>query len=241
MATREARGLGQPRGEGHDGGRAAHGRPDAPPCPAEAPEALRGERRDAAENRRRILAAARALFAERGVDAVSMNQIARAAGIGPGTLYRRYAHKGLLCQGLLEENTGRFREETAARLAPGPAAGPALARLEAVLLRLIAFNEENAPLLGAIADAACGDRRGAIYGGPLYQWLYRIVLATVEEALAAGELAPLDAAWLADALLAPLAIDLYLFQRHERGFTPERIAAAVRQFLASLRAGQPVA
>ena len=73
-----------------------------PPPPWEETEEGRGERRDPAENRRRVLEVARDLFAERGVDHVSMHEIARAAGIGQGTLYRRYAHKGLVCMALLD-------------------------------------------------------------------------------------------------------------------------------------------
>ena len=69
---------------------------------------IRHERRDAAEHRQRILNVAQRLFAEHGVDAVSMHQIARAAGIGQGTLYRRYAHKGELCMDLLHERYERF-------------------------------------------------------------------------------------------------------------------------------------
>jgi AcrR family transcriptional regulator len=49
-------------------------------------------RADARDNRDRILAAARELFAERGVD-VGMRDIARAAGVGPATLYRRFPTK----------------------------------------------------------------------------------------------------------------------------------------------------
>lgn len=46
-------------------------------------------RADAQENRDRVLAAARELFAKRGLD-VTMRAIARAAGVGPATLYRRF-------------------------------------------------------------------------------------------------------------------------------------------------------
>lgn len=49
-------------------------------------------RADARDNRDRILAAARTLFAERGVD-VGMRDIARRAGVGPATLYRRFPTK----------------------------------------------------------------------------------------------------------------------------------------------------
>ncbi|WP_083666227.1 TetR/AcrR family transcriptional regulator [Saccharomonospora sp. CUA-673] len=54
-------------------------------------------RSDARENRDRVLDAARSLFAERGLD-VTMRQIARRAGVGPATLYRRFPAKQLLVE-----------------------------------------------------------------------------------------------------------------------------------------------
>jgi AcrR family transcriptional regulator len=196
-----------------------------------------GERRDAAESRRRILATARRLFAARGVEAVSMHEIARAAGVGQGTLYRRYAHKGLLCAALLAESLRRFQEEVVAELGRGgPGAGaPALAQLDWFLARHVAFNEENAALLGAMDDAACGPRRHAIHGSPVYGWLHATATALLRRAMAAGEMVPADPDGLADAILAPLAIDLYRFQREERGYPPERIAATLRLLLDGLR------
>src|SRR5436309_15903750 len=85
------------------------------PWPSGLPELFwahrRHERRDAAEHRQRILEVARRLFAEHGVEAVSMHQIARDAKIGQGTLYRRYAHKDELCMDLLQERQERFVDE----------------------------------------------------------------------------------------------------------------------------------
>jgi AcrR family transcriptional regulator len=52
-------------------------------------------RSDALDNRERILDAARALFATEGLD-VSMREIARRAGVGPATLYRRFPTKEIL-------------------------------------------------------------------------------------------------------------------------------------------------
>jgi AcrR family transcriptional regulator len=52
-------------------------------------------RTDARDNRDRILEASRELFSERGID-VTMRDIARAAGVGPATLYRRFPTKQLL-------------------------------------------------------------------------------------------------------------------------------------------------
>ena len=59
-------------------------------------------RADAERNRRRILAAARTLFSERGLD-VGVDEIARAAGVGMGTLYRRFPTKDDLVVATVQE------------------------------------------------------------------------------------------------------------------------------------------
>ncbi|RMB79780.1 TetR/AcrR family transcriptional regulator [Streptomyces shenzhenensis] len=59
-------------------------------------------RADAARNAERILRAARTVFAESGPDA-QLEEIARHAGVGIRTLYRRFAHKGDLARGALEQ------------------------------------------------------------------------------------------------------------------------------------------
>ena len=189
-----------------------------------------GERRDAAESRRRVLDTARELFEERGVDSVSMHEIGRAAGVGQGTLYRRYEHKGALCSALLFESTERFYERVRARTQKGNDA--ALVQLGSLIDDLAAFNEENAPLLGAVRDAAGGERRMEMYRNPFYGWLRATVLVLLEQAIAEGEAAPdLDVEYAADFVLAPLNIDLYLFQRHEIGMEPVRITSVLRGLL----------
>ena len=59
-------------------------------------------RSDAAANRRRILAAAKELFSERGLDG-PMNAIARRAGVGAATLFRRFPDR----ESLVAEEIGR--------------------------------------------------------------------------------------------------------------------------------------
>jgi AcrR family transcriptional regulator len=59
-------------------------------------------RRDAERNRQRILLAARAAFAERGLE-VTLDEIAQRAGVGVGTVYRRYANKDELIDELYED------------------------------------------------------------------------------------------------------------------------------------------
>jgi AcrR family transcriptional regulator len=72
--------------------------PNAAPIPA------RPLRRDAAENRERLLDAAIQVFAEHGLDA-GVDEVARVAGVGTGTLYRRFPTK----QALIDELVGGMR------------------------------------------------------------------------------------------------------------------------------------
>ena len=190
------------------------------------------ERRDAAENRKRVLDAARRLFEESGVEAVSMHQIARAAGIGQGTLYRRYPHKGELCRDLLSENTQRLRQEVEEYLAATGDNTPALARLRSVLSRYVQLMDTKTSLMAAIGDACWGQRRADKFRSAGYLWLHGTISSLLTEAVANGELQGADPTFTADALLAALSADVYQFQREERGLTPDEILQAVCRIFA---------
>ena len=66
-------------------------------------------RADAERNRARILAAAAEVFADRGLD-VSLDDIAAHAGVGVGTVYRRFPDKDALIDALFEEKIDRAVE-----------------------------------------------------------------------------------------------------------------------------------
>ena len=66
------------------------------------PAGERPLRRDAVRNRQRILAAAAQVFTERGLDA-TLDEVARAAGVGIGTVYRRFPDKESLVTALFRE------------------------------------------------------------------------------------------------------------------------------------------
>lgn len=197
---------------------------------------VRLERRDAAAHRRRILEVARRLFTQQGIDAVSMHQIALAAGIGQGTLYRRYANKGELCMDLMQERHEQFVSEIATLFAE-TAPAPVLVRLEGVLARVVALLEEQSALLGPVAalemrEVCCSApdhiRSPSLLRAPFYLWLHELLSGLLEEAVERAELAPLDILYTADALFATLNPLVYRFQRQERGFSPERILQGLR-------------
>jgi AcrR family transcriptional regulator len=73
-------------------------------------------RKDAARNRRLILAAAREVFRDRGV-AATLNDIAHHAGVGVGTVYRRFANKEDLVDALVDDMADSVAELARAALA----------------------------------------------------------------------------------------------------------------------------
>lgn len=188
------------------------------------------ERRDAARNRQTILATARRLFEARGVTCVTMEEVAREAGVGKGTLYRRFPNKGVLCQALLDEPTRKFQRETM-ELVAEPDVGH-LEKLDRFLDGLVHFTEENLDLLYGGEEPLWGANRLARFRSPAYDWRRWTVLGLLRGAGPAGEIQPgLDLEYLASALLAPLEVDLYYHQRRVEGLSPARISAGLRSLI----------
>ena len=176
----------------------------------------RAERRDAVENRQRVLAAAKALFAEHGVANVHMAQIAEAAGVGKGTLYRRFANKADLCQALMHDQLSEHQEAILARLhGMQEAKAPYLERLKVFFEEVVVFTERHVPLL-------CEVQRGGQIGGidgdaPFFEWQHMTVSGLLNAAVRAGELpSDTDVPMRVDLLLAPLTASYfrYLRRRH---------------------------
>lgn len=186
------------------------------------------ERRDAARNRAAILAAARVLFDEKGVTRVTMEEIARVAGVGKGTLYRRFPNKAFLCRELLDEPTRELQRETL-QLTGDDALG-ALEKLDLFLDRLVRFTDRNLELLYGGRESLGGTDRLAQFAHPAHDWQRWTVLGLLRTAARDGELGPahLDLEYLAVALLAPLDVDLFYYQRRLQGLSVERISAGLR-------------
>jgi AcrR family transcriptional regulator len=97
------------------------------------------ERADAARNRLRALAAAERLFAARGVAGVTMDDVAAEAGVGKGTLYRRFGDKGGLAVALLDERERELQRHILTGRPPlGPGA-PSRRRLAAFVKAYLAL------------------------------------------------------------------------------------------------------
>ncbi|MEU9130686.1 helix-turn-helix domain-containing protein [Kitasatospora sp. NPDC048540] len=116
------------------------------------------ERADAARNRAAVLEAAARLFAERGVEAVSMDQVAAAAGVGKGTLFRRFGDKSGLAAALLDARERVLQEQVLHGPPPlGPGADPA-ERLDAFLDAYFDYLLEHLDLVRMSETATPGAR-----------------------------------------------------------------------------------
>jgi AcrR family transcriptional regulator len=175
------------------------------------------ERADAQRNREKVLCAAKELFACRGVENVSMDAIASAAGVGKGTLFRRFGDRAGLARALLQEQTVALQEGMIRGPAPlGPGAPPR-ERLKAMARAQLELLEQHIDLMAA-GDAGGA---GARFRTAPYAFLRLHTGMLIREA-------DPDADWeiLTDVLLAPLATDAFYFWHSVREFERARILAA---------------
>ncbi|MEU8462337.1 helix-turn-helix domain-containing protein [Streptomyces sp. NPDC029003] len=172
-------------------------------------------RADAVRNRAQILAAAEQLFTERDPASVTMDQIAKAAGVGRATLYRRFPDPASVAAALLDEHERILHGRLAFGPPPlGPGAAPGL-RLAAFYAAALEHLERHLPLVLGIRPGPDRFCRGT----------YRNWRAHVRGLLLAAGAEDPDVT--VDLLLSPLAPEVYQFQRHTLGLTPERIAEAL--------------
>ncbi|BBZ45184.1 TetR/AcrR family transcriptional regulator [Mycobacterium parmense] len=183
--------------------------------PVFAPQASQRERGDAARNRALLLDAARRLIAERGADAVTMDDVAAAAGVGKGTVFRRFGNRAGLMMVLLDEDE---RVNQQAFLFGPPPLGPEAPPLE----RLVAFGHARIRFVHthrALLSAANRDPQSRHNAPAMVARTHvRMLLQS------AGTTGDLDAQ--ADALLALLDVHYVEHQLNEGGHTLQTLGAA---------------
>lgn len=184
-------------------------RADAPPAGGAQ------ERGDAARNRRLLLDAARALIAARAAGEVTTDEIAAAAGVGKGTLFRRFGSRAGLMIELLDEDERSMQH---AFLFGPPPLGPQAPPLE----RLLAFGRERLRFVvahrGILEEVHRDPQTRHSAASAVLHTHIRVLLGSAEST---GDL---DAQ--ADALLGLLDADYVAHQMDSRGQTIENISAA---------------
>nr|WP_234814001.1 TetR/AcrR family transcriptional regulator [Mycolicibacterium iranicum] len=191
----------------------AGNRSDLPVLPAGDPGPP--ERGDAARNRALLLDAARRLIDERGADSVTTDDIAVAAGVGKGTLFRRFGSRAGLMIVLLDEDE---KLQQQAFLFGPPPLGPGAPPLE----RLLAYGRERLKFVDThralLSDV--GRDPQMRYNAPmmLHHSHIRLLLHT------AGTTGDLDTQ--ATALLSLLDADYVHHQLTDRGRTLQELGDA---------------
>ncbi|MBB6731539.1 TetR family transcriptional regulator [Cohnella zeiphila] len=180
----------------------------------------RTERRDAAENRQRILDAALRLFEENGVEPVSMNQIAIEAQIGAGTLYRRYRNKSELCLDLIRDNLDLLFEDMDAYLEQHRDDPPGR-RLKGILRLFIRFREKKLQLLAGVEEGASPSRPKNRSPNPMLVELQETFARLFGE-MSASEPSEPENVFKADMLLMALKSEFYVFQKEVRAYSSEQ-------------------
>jgi len=130
------------------------------------------ERADAARNRRHLLAAARQMLAEQGPDKLTMDALAERAGLGKGTVFRRFGTRAGIFQALLDDDERDFQ----ARVLSGP---PPLGPGAPALDRLIAYGRARSGFMTGrrvIARAALDGREPVGHQTPISRVHIRYLL-----------------------------------------------------------------
>lgn len=194
------------------------------PLRPETPVGAHPERSDAARNRERLLAAAQELVAEHGADAVTMDMLACKAGVGKGTVFRRFGSRAGLMMTLLSDAESEFQQGF---IFGPPPLGPGATPLE----RLIAFGEGRIRFVmeyGELARAAGATARGRFDSPPVVLWQRHIDMLLRQSGV------DVDTRLMALSLSSTLDPGLLLHTVKVHGVAPERLAESWRQLVTRL-------
>ncbi|MFC9913261.1 TetR/AcrR family transcriptional regulator [Streptomyces sp. NPDC127197] len=181
----------------------------------QAPDDTTAERADAARNRARLLEAAARLVADRGAEHVTMHEVAQAAGVGKGTLFRRFGDRNGLLLALLGDVEAEFHEAYTSGPPPlGPGA-PARDRLTAFGCALVARVADDADLGAALGRQVLCERRNASDDCRAF---HHHVSSLLQEAGVEG-----DHDILAHAMLAFVSLETMDYLRNECQVTTARL------------------
>lgn len=179
-------------------------------------------RKDAEARRQTILEKATSLFAEYGIEQVSMRQIAREAGVGQGTLYRSYMNKGDLIWDLIGESCNQNVEKMTIYLNENTNIS-IRERLETVLMYHLESLETHSHVLSHIQANTNEEQQNMPFYTVHYELVHYVILQLLKEIAAVNKTNILDPIFTADALMATMQPDVYIFQRQHRKYSPEDI------------------
>ena len=171
------------------------------------------ERRDAARNRAAVLDAANELIGQCGVHSLTMDALAAEAGVGKGTIFRRFGSREGLMASLLDHAESEWQ---AAAISGPPPLGPGAPAMD----RLLAFGESRMRL--HLKQAALIEEAGRTWEDN-YAVTSFIGLHVRHLLLQLGVSG--DVGYLATALIAPLSVPILRQQLEHDGLSQEQVLA----------------
>jgi AcrR family transcriptional regulator len=194
----------------------------------------RRERKDAQRNLERVLQAAHELFAERGSD-VTMEEVARRAGVGVGTIYRRFPSKEHLWAAVSHaacmDAQQCIHEATARQTDP-------LGKLRALIVVQYRRSEEQAALLDMRPEADGESCAAGADQQQLYATLHAMLQEVITDGQRLGTIRAGDPAVLAALCLELLHPRTFLRLRHVVGGSAEDCAEHTVEFIVAALSGR---
>ncbi|WP_428935586.1 TetR/AcrR family transcriptional regulator [Streptomyces sp. ACT015] len=192
----------------------------------------RSSRKDAIRSREAVLAAADALFARReSPEDVTMADVAAAAGVGKGTLFRAFGDRAGLLRALYEARLEPIRQAVETGPQPLGPATPPRERVPALLDALLCFKLDNRRLALALEEGG----GGSPYRAEHYERWHTLLRSVLEQIPGLP-----DSAFTAHALLAATRADLVEHLVGEVRVPRDRVRAQLASFVTGVLASGPL-
>lgn len=174
-------------------------------------------RKDALENRQKILTIVRNLLDKQDLEQINMKQIANTADIGIGTLYRNYENKSALAMDLVYDDMEAFIVQSEHDLQKNNVENNN--QFKIILTNYLNFREKNMSLLNQVENNA--KQVSIFYQSDLHQKLVNIFKQAINELNPHSNAQELT--FKADMLIAMLKSDVYSFERNSRNLSQNKI------------------
>lgn len=178
----------------------------------------RPSRADAVKNRQLLLDTAARLFAEHGVDEVTMSAVAQAAGVGKGTLYRHFTDKAELCHALLDYDQRDLQERTLKRLRSE--GNSPCEDLRWFMEEIVGFAVRNLSMLNVVEIASKSLNHAA------HQWWRQTIRALLTRLPLAGDLD-----YVVDTLYVMVDPQTLSYQINVRGYDVTRVLRGINHLI----------
>ncbi|MGV9888062.1 TetR/AcrR family transcriptional regulator [Streptomyces sp. NPDC003395] len=189
-------------------------------------------RKDAVRNREAVLAAADALFSRReSPEDVTMADVAAAAGVGKGTLFRAFGDRAGLLRALYEARLEPLRQAVETGPPPLGPATPPRDRVPALLDAVLCFKLDNRRLALALEEGGSSSP----YGAEHYERWHSLLRAVLEQIPGMT-----DSDFTAHALLAATRADLIEHLAEQQGISREDMRTHLGNFVTNVLVSDPL-